>query len=80
MVLLMENHAVSTDVQTNEEIARKQRPPHVRQAASMPNCLLNVRQKRFQPLRLEIDFGFALTVWPRMNEIPTGALRQLMWG
>ena len=80
MVLLMGDQRVATNVQANEEIARKQRPPHVRQTASMPNCLLNLRQKRFQSLRFEIEFGFSLTVWPRMNEIPTGALRQLMWG
>src|SRR5690349_565667 len=62
---------VATNVQANEEIAPEKRPPHVRQTPSMPNCLLNLRQKRCQPLRFEIEFGFSLTVWSRMNEIPT---------
>jgi hypothetical protein len=44
----------------------------------MPNCPLDLRQKRFESLRFEIELGFSLTVRPRMNDIPTGALRQLM--
>src|SRR6266403_1760829 len=44
----------------------------------MPSCLLDLRQKRFEFLRFKIELGFSLAVWPRVNEIPTGALRQLM--
>src|SRR5258708_4590219 len=65
---------VAANVQADEEIAPKQRPAHVRQTPSMPNCLLDLRQKRCQSLRFEIELGFSLTIWPRMNEIPTDAL------
>src|SRR6516162_8416037 len=70
--------SVSTDVQTNEQIAREQRPPHGGQAASMPNCPLDLRQKRCESLRFEIELGLSLLIRPRMNQIPTGALRQGM--
>src|ERR1044071_6641348 len=72
--------SVATDVEANEEVSRKQGPPHGPETASMQNCFLALRQKRRVSLGLEIELGFGLIAWPRMDKIPTGAWRQLICG